>query len=641
MAALVDELDPRRPLDAVRTRFLSDQLARLATDPDLPAGVLDGRLLSRILAVAHLSPGERALLRGMTLPAPAAEAGAVTCALVTARAPYEALVRRLRIRRSAEQADQACFPSSFDPHTRAALAAACEAMQDHLRRRWFTVPLQLEARHRVQLEQGPDVEVAGRSLGGAAALAYFSLWTSVQVPATVAVIAAVEPGEHGRGVLRETDEAALWHKVEALVRERPWLRRVVVPRSQLRCVPTRLRSRLVPADTLEELLWAALGPAYEERITVPAGINLPNEVQRAEADYRGGHDRRPWSHKARRFEALAAALPADEANARFRCRCLAYQASCHLHQGETALADPLLHEALSLYDRFNDTADWSFLPWVLDRMAMSQLDVYDVDGARERAARALDLARECRLNLEIVSKLHGTLGQILLAAGDLKGAVEQLSAALDGIHRVKPDECVRNHTYLVRAHGAAGDVARATAQYEAAVSHLARLPEDNRLTHKTYLRYAMAGVYMGQGQASEAADLLAGLPLPALEKIGPIAARIHKLLVRAYLALGQQDEALEHHRMVADLVGPSPTSRLRWLQATADLELAAGRLEQGGEDKMADQRERIDAALACLPSFPGAQKRFGAVMAEVRDLLAGDAGPLCEAIRRLLSLEIY
>ena len=648
MLALLDELRPQQALDATRARFLSGQLVRLAREPELCPGVLDRRLVSRILAAAHLSAGERQQLQQAALPPPAGEVGAVTCALVTAQAPHQALVRRLRIRRTPEHLDGTCFSASFEPAMHGALLDACKVMQDHLQRRWFTVPLEVQTRHRFLLEQGPPVVVAGHSLGAAAALAFFSLWTGVEVPATTAVIASVEPGVSGRGQLRQTDAVALAKKVEALVRERPHLRRVVVPRSQLAGVPHRLRSRLVPADTLEELLGAALGPGYEARITVPAGINLYNEVQRAEADYRSGHDRRPWALKARRFELLCAALPADEANARFRCRCLAFQASCLLHQGETALAEPLLDEARSLYDRFNDTADWSFLPWVLDRMAMGQLDVYDVDRAAQTAAGAMELALDCRLNLEIIAKLHGTLGQILLAQGDLSGALEQLQAALDGIHRTKPDECVRNHTYLVRAHGAAGDVGRAQAQFEVAQNHLAQVPQDSRLTHQAYLSYAMAGVYLKTGQAPQAADLLLSLPLPTLGSLGPIVARIHKLLVRAMLRLGQENEARSHHRVVAALVGENPTSRLLWLRATADLELAAGLMEQGTRNKeqgtrnVAAQRAPVEQALTCLPPFPGARERFGEVMGQVEDLLQGeDAEALSRAIRRLLDLELY
>ena len=641
MLALLDELRPDGDLDGARARFLSGQLASLASQADLPDGALDRRLVSRILAAAHLSPGEREALRQRSIPAPAGEVGAVTCALVTAHAPYEALVRRLRIRRTPEQRDGTCFPSSFEPAMRATLLDACKVAQDHLQRHWFSVPLEVQARHRFELEQGPAVEVAGGSLGAAAALAFFSLWTGVEVPATTAVIAAVEPGDGGRGRLRETDEAALAKKVEALVRERPHLRRIVLPRSQVFVVPPGLRWRLVPADTLAELLRAALGPSYEDCITAPTGINLYNEVDRAQADYRSGHDRRSWALKARRFEVLRAALPADEANARFRCRCLAFQASCHLHQGETALAEPLLDEARALFDRFRVTADDSFLPWVLDRLAMAQLDVYDVERAARTAAEAMDRAVECRLSLEFRAKLHGTLGQILLAHGDLPGAADELQAALDGIHRTKPDECVRNHTYLVRAHGAAGERHRARAQFDEAQAHLNRSPEDYRLTHRAYLGYAMAGVHLSAGQAQEAADLLLALPLSTLGSLGPIVARIHKLLVRALLELGQEHEALEHHQAVVRLVGPAPTSRLRWLRATADLELAVGLLQQGTRDRAA-QRARIEEALACLPTFPGARQRFGEIVTQVRGRLQDeDPRPLCQAIRRLLDLELY
>ncbi len=637
---LLDRLGPDHgDLDAVQARYLSARLARLATDPRLPAGALDRRLLRRILAEAHLSAGERRELRRLPLPGPRALIGAVTCALVTDRPPYEALVRRLHISRTAEQQEH-CFPSEFQPAMGRHLLDACAVAQDHLQRRWFSVPVQVQARHRFALEQGPAVQATGRSLGGAAALAFFSLWTAVEVPATVAVVAAVEPGPDGEGVLRETDELALVRKVEVLVQERPHLRRVVVPRAQLGCVPPRLRARLVPADTLDELLDAALGPAHEARISVPAGINLYNEVERAVADYRSGHDRRPWALKARRFEALAAALPVDEANARFRCRCLAFQASCLLHQGETALAEPLLDEARDLFDRFRVTTDASFLPWVLDRLAMEQLDVYDVDRARETAAEALARAEQCGLDFERVSKLHGTLGQVLLAAGDLPGALEQLQAALDGIHRVRPDQCVRNHTYLVRALGAAGQPDEAHAQHREAAEHLRRVPEDNRLTHEAYLAYAMAGVLLSQAEPQQAADLLLALPLTDLEPLGPIAARIHKLLVRALLELGQLDRALSHHRAVSRWLGEAPSARLRWLGATADLELAAGMVGAGGA--VASQRPRIEQALDCVPPYPGAQRRFGAAADQLAQLVRGeDAAELCAAIRRLLELEIY
>ena len=639
LLALLAELRPRQ--DAVQARFLSSQLVSLACQPELPAGALDRRLRSRILQTARLTADERDRLRGAPLVPPGGEVGAVTCALVTSQAPYEALVRRLQISRTAQQQDETCFPSSFAPTLCCALLDACKVMQDHLQRRWFLVPLQIEARHRFQLDQGPAVAAAGRSLGGAAALAFFSLWTGVEVPGTVAVIAALEPGPDGKGRLCETDEVALVKKVEALAQERPHLRRVIVPRSQLRCVPPRLRWRLAPADTLEELLLVALGPDHERRIRVPAGINLYNEVNRAEADYRSGHDRRSWALKARRFEVLAAALPADEANARFRCRCLAFQASCLLHLGETATAAPLLDEARALFDRFEVTADGSFLPWVLDRLAMGQLDVYDLDRARATANEAMEKAERCQLNLEVLAKLHGTLGQILLAQGELDGAVAELQIALDGIHRTRLDECVRNHTYLVRAHGAAGDDDRAHAEFHEAEEHLVNVPEDNRLTHAAYLGYAMADVLLRQGRAPKAADLLLRLPLSTLGSLGPIVARIHKVLVRALLSLGQEDEARQHHRAVVALVGEAPSSRLRWLQATADLELAAGLLEQATVD-VADQRQGVEQALRCVPPFPGARDRFGRVAATIRELLEGQDRPaLCRAIRQLLDLELY
>ena len=649
---LLDRLSPRRGAapDAVRARYLSARLARLVANPDLPPGVLDRRLLRRVLAEAHLSTSERRRLRLLPLPGPTGLVGAVTCALVTDQPPYEALVRRLRINRTDEQ-QESCLSAEFSPSMGRHLLDACMVAQDHLQRRWFSVPLQIQARHRFALEQGPAVQATGRSLGGAAALAFFSLWTGVEVPATVAVVAVVEPGPDGEGVLRETDELTLARKVEALIQERPHLRRVVVPRSQLGCVAPRLRARLVPADTLEELLDAGLGPAHEARITVPGGINLVNEVERAVADYRSGHDRRPWALKARRFEVLAAALPSDEANARFRCRCLAFQASCLLHQGETALAEPLLDEARDLFDRFRVTADASFLPWVLDRLAMEQLDVYDVERARETAAEALERAERGGLDFERLSKLHGTLGQILLAAGDLPGALDQLQAALDGIHRVRPDQCVRNHTYLVRALGVAGQPDAAHAQHREATEHLQRVPEDNRLTHQAYLAYAMAGVMLRQGEPRQAADLLLALPLSALLPLGPIAARIHKLLVRASLELGQQDRAQKHHQAVYRWLGEAPSARLRWLGATADLELAAGLMgtrnsELGARNgevcAVAEQRARVEAALGCVPRYAGAQQRFGAVAREVLVLVRGeDPAPLVLAIRRLLDLEIY
>ena len=641
MLSLVQALD-RRGGEASQRRYWAGELARLACMQDLPPGVLDAELRRRICAAPHLRPAERAAVARAADAPLAGQVGAVTCALVTTQAPHEAFVRRLRIVRTDEELAGDCFPAGFGPGLRRCLLDACKLMQDHLQRCWFAVPLDVQARHRFELEQGPPVELEGRSLGAAAAVAFFSLWTGVEVPATVAVVAGVEPGPDGHGALGPTDAAALELKVAALAQERPHLRRVVLPAEQLGAVDPRHIGRLVPARGLEQLLDAALGPGYEARVVVPAGIDLDNEVRRAEADYRAGHDRRSWASKARRFEVLARALPETEASARARCRCLAYGASCLLHMGETALARPMLKQAQALFERFADTSDWSFLPWVLDRVAMSQLDLYAVEAALDSARLALQRATELRLDLESCSKLHGTLGQILLAAGEHQAAIVELEAALDGIHRVRPAECVRNHTYLVRAHGAAGDYEAARLAFEAALEHAGRAHQDSRLTNDAYLRYAMAGVWLARDRPAEAAQLLAQLPFDALDKLGPIEARIHKLLVRARLLLGQDAAAHEHLRAVQRWVRTAPSARLRWLQATAELELAQVLLERHGPELELLSRG-IERALDCIPQEPDARQHFGPAVEQVRSALAGgpDPGALARAVRGLLERELY
>jgi tetratricopeptide (TPR) repeat protein len=389
---------------------------------------------------------------------------------------------------------QSRFERTLGPQMRESIQQAGELAFSALQKRFGFVgesSLLAEACYLMNGRESQDWQHEGGSIGFSAVLALASDWLNLTVPVDLACTGAWD----GQGRPREI--TALVAKMEVVVRELPWVRRLALPSSmmtpQVKAQAEQLGLELCGVKSVEGLLDIAFSSQFTEH--TPQVFNLAVAVQNAERDLLRGVARRESLQRFQQLERLCK----DEEEEPYLARCLWWQASCHKQLGESELAFEVGRRASELFERLFD--EHRCVPEVYFRFLISQGLLHQLRFEYEEASRllkqSLDGLRMFRRDRQEIARAHGALGQQWLFQGRFEEGWEHLQKAAEW---TKPEERPRNLNnqadLLMRWGREKGEDAKLYRQAQERLeqsreqwrSVLPLLGEGERLQHEWFLR---------------------------------------------------------------------------------------------------------------------------------------------------------
>jgi len=571
----------------VRALELVNEAWRDGTDPELRyylrrltrwiAPQLQGHHEPSQLPVRLGLPEELARLVSTNTSTGSTEAlvGSVETVLLDADESGEAFVVRLTVTESPDAASLAggtAFSQALD-RARQAVFRLIVARGE------FRPETRLLRASGFELDAAMTHRLEGGSIAAAAAVALFSRWTGLAVPAGVVVTGCL--GSRGEMLPVAGVEA----KRSAVARERPaGSTRLLLPEGQQGPTPGR-GPRESGATSLEQLLREVFGEEAASQaasaVDIEGTVRLGIELYEKEGRFGLAHEvmqtaldaieqRRGGEGESWRVEEFLALWRAG---------------SSLIHLGHMRQARRLMERARVLGHSLWQAGEVDPRAYLGFRgnLAVLLRDQLELEAAEAVLLDNLEQQRALRQDRREVAKTLGNLGEVWTFLGQWERAEQALQQALEALRSVYPDEVPRELCYLGNLHLARGDSLLACACYEEGleanrdVSYGARRSE-------AFLRYGLCRAHLALdqpeqcvGHASRALRLLDSTELYPRQMI-------LKVQGLARLALGQLQQGEEDLMAAADLTFASgPLARFAAGTALGELAVAVldGRLESG------------------------------------------------------------
>jgi tetratricopeptide (TPR) repeat protein len=284
-----------------------------------------------------------------------------------------------------------------------------------------------------------DETLEGHSIEAAAALAFLSLRTQVPVASDIAVTGRLDGLTIGA-------VDGIGEKLEALLRERPYLTRIFLPRANADALPTARAVQLEAVSDFPALIDKVFQGRFRERIN-PEALDIGGILSAALKDYYSGD----YPTALSLLKGLLAQLPVSRGHRYHRFICWWRVGSIATHWGDIAQADTAFAQALELADHlWNEGRLGSdeYLNLYVS-YAVHLTDLYRYEKA-ERALCDNPVRRGGHRYQNIVEvRRLGSLGQLYRFSGRFSEAEQVLKEALQLIDPdTEPHELAREHTYL-------------------------------------------------------------------------------------------------------------------------------------------------------------------------------------------------
>lgn len=376
--------------------------------------------------------------------------------------------------------------------------------------------------------------IGGASLGAAAFVSAFALWSERTVKRGTAVTGRLQGTDIG-------DVGDVDAKLQAALQTRSDVTQILVPHSALRHARRKLsmssKVLLVGVRDVEELLDRALEPKAAKRAP------LRHRVSALRHQFEGGWGNFGWANVCEQAERLLSATP--ERNVELRVELWSMLSAAHDRLGSPTLAMAIQQQALNAVG--TETGGRWVPDFALCRLyqtaSATQRVLGHADNARQAATRAITIAARGRMRDELY-KSHGCVGLVELSVGRAAAAVKAFDAALELVHEHAPESCARSHGYLVEALSADGEHDRAREQYDLALAHLdAHNAGGQRDNHEAWLRTGRASGLLRVGAFEQVIDVLS-VPCvtAAIERTPSPGLRARRYLGMAWIALGAIDK---------------------------------------------------------------------------------------------------
>jgi tetratricopeptide (TPR) repeat protein len=182
--------------------------------------------------------------------------------------------------------------------------------------------------------------------------------------------------------------------------------------------------------------WAAAEAHLEGALALVAGSDDHSRLARLTADLALVNHRLGRGPRAGELGVRALTAARCAGDQRGAAQALNVQGMVALAEGRTSDALAQLEQAVEAAATLDDPEP---LVAALNNVSRAQLASAELDGARETAARALEIA-ERQGDRHRCAALHSQLADVLHAAGDEAGALEHLKASAAGFSDVQGDE---------------------------------------------------------------------------------------------------------------------------------------------------------------------------------------------------------
>jgi tetratricopeptide (TPR) repeat protein len=327
-------------------------------------------------------------------------------------------------------------------------------------------------------------EFDGRSVAAAGALAALSLAIQVPVPADIAVTCALA----GREIKRVEEVKA---KVEAVLRERPYVTRIFIPQENKEDLSASLLEKVQCVRRFDELV----AQVFPERVAARLRkemIDFGGTIQRAQEEY---DKHRNYSQALRGFHAVLSRLPRSSQYDYYRCVCLWRIASIATHRGDVRQVEKSLPDTVARADAL--WREGSLLSHeclnIHVTYAVYLTDLYRYRAAeKELLANPVTSAGRSEDKRTEVKRLN-TLGQLYLFWQHLPEAEDMFLKAGGLLKELPPDvtqrDLPRQHTYLMRLYTKMGNFSVAAEHRRSCEEAIAQLQEARaRAANEPFLR---------------------------------------------------------------------------------------------------------------------------------------------------------
>ena len=338
------------------------------------------------------------------------------------------------------------------------------------------------------------VHVDGASLGAAAFVSAFSLWSGRAVVPGTAMSAALV-GDAVRGV----DGVA--KKIEALC-ARADIRRIVVARENAEIARAALSEKsqieLLFAGNLNDLISLSVA----EYASPPRALD--ERMDELKSLFDRGWDAYRWPFIRERIEQLA-----SETHRRpdLDVEVWTMLGAAERHLGNVRASAHALKKAEGIAAHATDDIPDATRARLFDHLALTQLALGDFRDAARHARLALRATERGHLRLAQI-KAHSCIGLVELARGHAEKAVTAQRASLELAHRFRPDNCARSHAYLMDALGKTNNRRALDAAFREAMKHLAVLPKREQELREPWLRVSYGGGLVEMGAFAAALKAL-------------------------------------------------------------------------------------------------------------------------------------
>ena len=463
--------------------------------------------------------------------------------------------------------------------------------------------------------------VEGTSLGAAAFVSAFSLWTRRPVRPGVVVTGALD-GEAIRSV------GQLAAKLEGVQRTPLRVTTFLVPAHDREALPRAVEGvEIVGVADVETLVAQAL-----EDAPAPAP-NHDELVHDALKRFRGGWRGWRWAGLRAELEALLGDLPGRRPDLLVQVHAMLAAVVRHLGDPKESLEVLERARLIAESDEGREAVPDAPLALFERQRAMSLRQLGASEPAGEAAERAVAVAKRGRLRGELIPS-HGTAGLVASSRGDLREAIAHHRAALSTALRHTPPSAPRSSTYLIAALGQAGDLEGARAAYEDGRAQIATHSRPSaRASREAWLRAAFAEALRAHGEVSECLDTLDDPSVRAAIDRHPLPGLLaRRTLGLARVARGDVDAGLALLAGSPAAYGHLAAGHTAFVAQQNVLHEARARLRLGALGE--DARARLRFALAALPPYEAAarwlQPKAAAVLGALDDV-GEPGGPDAEA----------
>ncbi len=472
---------------------------------------------------------------------PQARVGEIPCLLVNREdSPPEGFIRLLRCKSAGLDRFQE-FSEGIGPQMQAALREAKETALTYLADTYAFSPqagsASLYAYEIIgdppQLKQ----EFDGRSAAAAAALAALSLATQVPVPTDIAVTGALD----GRKIKRVEEVKA---KVEAVLRERPYVTHIFIPQENKEDLPASLLEKVQYVQRFDELVEQVFPDRLAARLRKEV-IDFGGTIQSAQEEY---DKHRDYSQALRGFRTVLSRLPKSSQSDYYRCVCLWRIASIATHRGDVRQVEKSLPATVAQADALWREGSLLSHEWLNIHVtyAVYLTDLYRYRAAeKELIANPVTSAGRSEDKRTEVKRLN-TLGQLYLFWRHFPEAEDVFLKAAGLLKELPPDvmqrDLPRQHTYLMRLYTEKGNFSAAAEHHRSCEEAIARFQEARaKAANEPFLRtYGSQLFYQQRDYAKSLAEAQRAIEL-CQENVYPacIARRYQGL---SLLALGKAAE---------------------------------------------------------------------------------------------------